>query len=300
MHDLIVDFRIKTPLRDDDSSPSVPLPEDMLIYGAVYGMEARLNLSFDYLARDMEKHGVRGVLQTEFEDGSGSRALNERTAQLLKRRPDLFYGGIATVDPREGSALADLKHAHEVLGLRGLIFQPAFLRMKPNEPELWPLYEYCAERHVPVTIHTGVNFTERAPFDYGRPVWIDHVACDFPELTLVANHGGFPWVMESIACAWRHTNVYLEFGAIAPKYLAHPYAGYQPLPHWMRTQIRDKVILGTDWPMLEYERLVQELPLLELGPEAERAYASENALRIIASVWPDHQVETPALSDAGS
>jgi predicted TIM-barrel fold metal-dependent hydrolase len=294
--DLLIDFRIKTPLRDDDASPPVPLPDDMDIYAEVYGMQAKLNLTFAHLVGGMEKYGIRGVLQTEFEDGAGCRALNERTAELLARRPDLFYGGIATVDPRESTALAELEYAHDVLGLRGLIFQPAFVRMKPSEPAFTPLYAYCAERDVPVTIHTGVNFTQRAPFDYGRPLWIDHVACDFPELTLVANHGGFPWVMESIACAWRHTNVYLEFGAIAPKYLAHPDSGYAPLPHWMRTQIRDKVLLGTDWPMLDHERLVRELPLLELGDVAEQAYVAGNALRIIDRVWPDHQVTTNSPS----
>lgn len=294
MSNLVIDFRIKTPLRDDSSSPEVPLPPDMAIYGAVYGMRDRLNVTFEQLTADMERYGIRGVLQTEFEDGAGCRQLNERTAALLERRPDLFFGGIATVDPREPDALDELMHAHDVLGLRGLIFQPAFIEMKPNDPALYPLYEYCAERGVPVTIHTGVNFTETSPFDYGRPLWIDYVACSFPALTLVANHGGFPWVMESVACAWRHTNVLLEFGAIAPKYLAHPAGGYGPLPHWMRTQLREKVILGTDWPMLYHGRLLDELPLLELGEEALHAYTVGNAMRIINRVWPDHRVIPPA------
>jgi predicted TIM-barrel fold metal-dependent hydrolase len=111
------------------------------------------------------------------------------------------------------------------------------------------------------------------------------VACDFPDLVIVCNHGGWPWITESLAVAWKHSNVYLEFGAIAPKYMADPRGGWQPLPHWMRTQLRSKVLLGTDWPMLRYDRLLDELPLLELSSDAERAYTCENAQRIIESVW---------------
>ena len=290
MSELLIDFRIKTPLRDDESSPEVPLPDGMKRYGELYGMKQLLNIPFDRLVADLERHHIRGILQTEFEDGANPRPLNERTAELLERRPDLFYGGLATADPREPDALDELIYAHDVLGLRGFIFQPAFLRMRPTDRALYPLYEFCQERQVPVTIHTGVNFSDSAPFDFGRPVWIDYVACDFPDLTLVANHGSFPWVMEAAALAWRHSNVYLEFGAIAPKYLAHDKGGYQPITHWMRTQLQDKILLGTDWPMLQYDRLVAELPMLQLGSATEKYHVS-NARTIIDRVWPKHTVD---------
>ena len=107
---------------------------------------------------------------------------------------------------------------------------------------------------IPVTIHTGINFTPHGPIDFGRPIWVDRVACDFPNLMIVCNHGGWPWVTESLAVAWKHNNVYLEFGAIAPKYLADPRGGWQPLPTGCGPG-HERVLLGTDWPMLRYERL---------------------------------------------
>lgn len=281
----LIDFRIKPPVRDTDADPEVELGAILARYDEVYGMRERFNTPFEALTTEMERHGVRGIMQAEFEESGNSRYWNERVAELIGRRPDLFIGGIAGVDPREPDALAELEWAHDELGLRGLVIQPGFLRLAPTDARCYPLFSYCQRRGVPVTLHTGINFTPNGPIELGRPLWVDRVACDFPDLVLVCNHGGWPWVTESLAVAWKHNNVYLEFGAIAPKYLADPRGGWQPLTHWMRTQVRDKVLLATDWPMLDYGRLTEELPLLELPEPALDAYTHGNAERLIQGTW---------------
>jgi uncharacterized protein len=281
----MIDFRIKPPQRDTASDPEVELPPGMERYDGLYGMRERFNTPFDELVAEMEQFGVRGIIQAEYESSGESRQWNDRVAELVGRRPDLFVGGIATVEPGQPDLIEELDRAHDELGLRGVVFQPGFLRVYPTDERCNAIYEYCARREVPVTLHTGVNFTLDGSIDYGRPVWVDRVACDYPDLVIVCNHGGWPWVNEAIAVAWKHRNVYLEFGAIAPKYMADPRGGWQPMPHWMRTQLRDQVLLGTDWPMLRYERLIEELPLLELGDEAEAAYTRDNAARVIEGSW---------------
>jgi predicted TIM-barrel fold metal-dependent hydrolase len=281
----LIDFRIKPPVRDTDADPTVELGPVLARYDEVYEMQERFNTPFDALVEEMEKFGVRGIMQAEFEESGRSRYWNERVAELTGRRPDLFLGGIAGVDPREPSALEELEWAHDDLGLRGLVIQPGFLSLAPTDPRCYPLFAYCEKRGTPVTIHTGINFTPNGPIDYGRPLWVDRVACDFPDLVLVCNHGGWPWVTEALAIAWKHRNVYLEFGAIAPKYLADPRSGWQPVTHWMRTQVRERVLLATDWPMLRYERLDDELPLLELPDAAYAAYTHGNAERVIKQAW---------------
>jgi len=153
------------------------------------------------------------------------------------------------------------------------------------DPRCFPLYAYCEREGHPVTVHTGINFSRSGPIEYGRPTWVDQVACAFPKLVLVCNHGGWPWVMETIAVLWKHENVYADFGAVAPKYLAHPSSGWSPVVHWMNTQLRHKVLLATDWPNLRYERLVEELPLLELCEESYHAYVRGNAQALIDRVW---------------
>lgn len=284
MVDGMIDFRIRPPARDDEGADAFELAPKMSRYDEIYEMGARSNLTFEQLVVEMETHGIQGVMQAEYESGE-SREWNLRVADLVGRRPDLFLGGIASVDPRDPGALEELEWAHDELGLRGMVIQPGFLEMYATDARCMPLYAFCRERGVPVTIHTGVNFSSTGSLDYGRPVHVDRVACSFPGLVLVCNHGGWPWVMESIAVAWKHPTVYLEFGAIAPKYMAHPSGGWQPMTHWMDRQLRSQVILGTDWPMLRYDRLLDELPLLGLSQESREAYLHLNAMRIVEQVW---------------
>src|SRR5690606_31702323 len=132
----------------------------------------------------MEEHGVRGVVQAEYEQDD-PRAVNDRVAAMLAAAPERLLAGVATADPRDPDALDELRRAHEELGLRGWIFQPGFLQVHATDPRCAPLYAYCEREGHPVTVHTGVNFSRRGSIEYGRPVYVDQVACQFPDLTIV-------------------------------------------------------------------------------------------------------------------
>jgi hypothetical protein len=288
----IVDFRVRAVANSAaDDEGRVTIEGETAPYLRVYGDGISVDATFPTLTREMADHNIVGVVQAEYEEGT-SRSANMAAAQMLVERPDLFVGGIATVDPRAPDALVELQWAHEELGLRGLVFQPGFLQIHPTDNRCFPLYEYLQDRGEPVTIHTGVNFSRTGPIEYGRPIYVDQVACAFPDLTLVCNHGGWPWVMETAAILWKHDNVYADFGAVAPKYMVGPKGGWEPIAHWMNSQIANKVLLGTDWPMLRYARLRAELPLLGLSPSSYEAYTRGNATRIIEQVWGDSLISS--------
>jgi predicted TIM-barrel fold metal-dependent hydrolase len=84
------------------------------------------------------------------------------------------------------------------------------------------------------------------------------------------------------AVAWKHRNVYLEFGAIAPGYM-RPGAGggWGDMVHMMDTVLREKILFGTDWPMLRYERALEEVDQLELRESSRDAYLFGNAERLL-------------------
>ena len=52
----------------------------------------------------------------------------------------------------------------------------------------------------------------------GRPMTLDRVAIDFPELTLIGIHLGYPWTEEMISVCYKHPNVYMAGDAYAPKH----------------------------------------------------------------------------------
>ena len=287
MGERIIDFRVKVPARGTEHDPGLEVPTEYLRYGEVYGDFAE---QFDYTVEswlaDASAHGVGpSIMQAELE-WADPQLLNDRVARLVTEHPDELACGFATVDPREGMrAVREVERSVRELGLRGIVFEPGFLGISPLDRRCYPVYAKCVELGVPVGLHTGINFSSHGPLEYERPVLIDRVAGDFPELVIICHHGGWPWPHEAAAVAWKHKNVYLEFGAIAPRYLAAGAGGgWGDIVHLMDTVLRDQVLFGTDWPMIRYERALEEVGRLELRPESRAAYLGGNAERLLEGI----------------
>ena len=276
-----IDFRI----RPADEATSVDLAgTDSEGYTRVYGQGFTGGRSLDHLVGELEQHAVAGVMQAEWEEDDPAK-VNTRVAEAIATHPDHLVAGIATTDPRLPNALEILKHAHDEQGLRGWNFQPGFLKVAANDPSVAPLLEYCQENGHPVTIHSGINFSETGPIKFGHPGALCEVACAYPDLTIVASHGGWPWVTEMLAVMWKHSNVYADFGAIAPKRMVGPRGGWEPIAHWMNTMVADQVLMATDWPMIRHERLLAELDYLELSDESRAKFTFLNAARLLDKHW---------------
>jgi predicted TIM-barrel fold metal-dependent hydrolase len=280
----LIDFRVKLPTRDSREEPQPPVPEQYLHYAEVYdGFLENLELTVEDWRAEAEAHGVGpSVMQAEVE-WVEPRELNDRLAAVVLANPDRIACGFGCVDPREPmAAVREVDRAVLELGLRGIVFEPGFLGISPIDRRCYPVYARCAQLGVPVGLHTGINFSSHGPLEYERPVLIDRIACDFPELTLVCQHGGWPWPHEAAAIAWKHRNVYLEFGAIAPRYMAPGGGGgWGDIARLMDTVLREQVLFGADWPMLRYERALEEIEALGLRPESRSAYLRSNAERLL-------------------
>jgi uncharacterized protein len=283
----IVDFRVKLPTRDSRDEPQPPVPEQYLHYAEVYdGFLENLDLTVEDWRGEAEAHGVGpSVMQAEVEWADPSE-LNDRLAAVVLANPDRIACGFGCVDPRDPmGAVREVDRAVLELGLRGIAFEPGFLGISPTDRRCYPVYARCAQLGVPVGLHTGINFSSHGPLEFERPVLVDRIACDFPELTLVCHHGGWPWPHEAAAVTWKHRNVYLEFGAIAPRYMA-PGAGggWGDIARLMDTVLREQILFGADWPMLRYERALAEIEALGLRAESRAAYLHGNAERLLEQV----------------
>jgi hypothetical protein len=85
---------------------------------------------------------------------------------------------------------------------------------------------------------------------------------------------GIPWTQEMIAMAWKHKNVFIGTDAHSPKY-------WPPeLLHYINSYGQDKVIFGTDFPILQFERTIAEIEALELRPHSLRKLLRDNVQRI--------------------
>ncbi len=198
-------------------------------------------------------------------------------AEAVRRYPDRF-SGLAGLDPTEGMAgVRALERAVREDGFIGAHFYPHWFELPPDHAKWYPFYAKCCELDIPVQLQVGQSlvYDPRYPRrSVGRPICLDAVACDFPELKIIGIHIGIPWTDEMIAMAWKHRNVFIAADAHSPKYWPQSFVRY------IDSYGQDKVMFGTDFPVLGFERTRAEVEALGLRPGPLRKFLRENALRV--------------------
>jgi predicted TIM-barrel fold metal-dependent hydrolase len=227
----------------------------------------------------MEENNVEKavIFGADIETTFGSKVPNEVIANIVDKYPEKFIG-FAGVDPHKGmDAVRELDRAFRELHLVGLNLAPWLHKLTANDKKFYPLYAKCVEYNIPVILHTSINFSPYTKMDFGNPMYLDEVAMDFPELKIVASHGGWPWVQVLIALAWRHDNIYIELSGVRPKYWTVQGSGWEPLLRYGTTLLKERIFCGTDWPLISYETYMQDLEDSPIQKEIKELWAYKNA-----------------------
>ena len=198
-------------------------------------------------------------------------------AQAVQQHPDRF-SGLAGLDPTEGMAgVRALERAVKDDGFVGAHFYPHWFELAPDHARWYPFYAKCVELDIPVQLQVGQSLVydlNRPLKSVGRPITLDTVACDFPELKLVGIHVGIPWTDEMIAMSWKHRNLYIGCDAHSPRYWP------QSFIHYLNSYGQDKVIFGTDYPVLDFERTRREIEALGLKEGVLQKLLRDNARQL--------------------
>lgn len=207
---------------------------------------------------------------------------NEYVAAMRDRNRGVIRQAWGAVDPFKGErAVEEARRAIRDFGMLGFHFHPIMGRFSVDDRRLYPLWEAINELKVPVMIDVGTTGMGAglpgglgAVLRHAHPAAIDRLAADFPDLSIVAAHPGWPWTEEMIAVAYKHPNVYIGSDAYAPKHWSSEFV------HFLNTFGQDKVLFGTDFPVIDPERALREIEDLGLHPEAKRKFLRDNALRL--------------------
>jgi predicted TIM-barrel fold metal-dependent hydrolase len=235
----------------------------------------------DYVAL-MDDAGIGISLLAATKEGSSDHRISfhtpvEMVVDAVDRHPTRFRG-LAGIDPTQGMrGVRDLETAVTGYGFVGAHLYPHWFELEPDHARYYPFYAKCAELGVPVQIQVGhcLRYSEDRPLrSVGFPRCLDRIACDFPELVLVGIHVGWPWTEEMISVAWKHPNVYVCGDARAPRYWPESFVRFAD--SWGRS----KVMFGTDFPVIEPKRAVDEVGALDLREESRQALLHENARRV--------------------
>jgi predicted TIM-barrel fold metal-dependent hydrolase len=241
--------------------------------------------SEEQVVEDFTTAGVEGILVAlDLETIVGTPPCsNDYVAAMQKRHPQRIIHSWAAVDPFKGeAAIKEAKHAIQDLGMLGFHFHPIMGHYAVNDQRLYPLFEVINELRVPVMIDVGTTGMGAgmpggmgARLRHAHPLAVDDLAADFPNLTILAAHPGWPWVDEMTAVAMHKGNVFWEVSGWAPKYF----------PGQLKTDIRgrlkDKIIFGSDYPSLPYARLLREWGELGYSDEIMEGVFHRNAERVL-------------------
>jgi len=200
-----------------------------------------------------------------------------RVYEICQEHPARF-SGLAGIDPFRGMAgLKDLEEAVNDMGFVGAHLYPHWCELPPDHAKYYPYYAKCCELDIPIMMQVGHNLVysrkRRLP-SVGKPIYLDQVAIDFPELKLIGIHIGIPWTEEMISMCWKHENVFTAGDAYAPKYWPEAFV------HYANSYGRNKVMFGTDWPVIDPIRAVKEVEDLGFREEAKKLIMRDNALKV--------------------
>ena len=198
-------------------------------------------------------------------------------ADACAKYPERFYG-LAGIDPFEGmNGVRAFEDAIKNMGFVGAHLYPHWYELAPDEAKYYPFYAKCCELNVPIQMQVGQSMVYSQEYrtkSVGQPIALDAVACDFPELKLIGIHVGIPWHDEMISMAWKHDNIFIGCDAHRPKYWPKSFI------HYLNSYGQDKIIFGTDFPVLEFKKTIDDIDALGLKSEVRKKLLRDNVIKV--------------------
>ncbi len=188
-----------------------------------------------------------------------------------------------SVDPRAGAAARDLAaRLIEDEGVRGFKFHPTVQGFDPSDEQYLPLWELLQNAGVPALFHTGqTGIGAGVPGGYGlrlglsNPMLLDPVAAAFPRLQIVMAHPSVPWQDEALSVATHKHNTWIDLSGWSPTYFP------AQLVRYANSVLRDRVLFGTDFPLLTPDRWLRDVEGTDLKPDVMPAILKHNAARLL-------------------
>src|SRR3954467_8299525 len=215
--------------------------------------------------------------------GTGqSHVSNEEVLEIAAANPDVLIPFVS-IDPHKGKlGIREARRLIEEHQVRGFKFHPNTQAFWPNDTAFYPLYEVIAEAGLIALFHSGTTGIGAGMpggggvrLKYSNPMAVDDVAADFPELDIILAHPSFPWQDEALAIAVHKPNVYIDLSGWSPKYFP------ENLVRYANTQLKTKVLFGSDYPLITPDRWLSDFEQLPIRDEVRPLILKEHAVRLL-------------------
>ena len=233
-----------------------------------------LSLLDDWLVESIIYHNQHSEIYSKKPNLS-----NVKLHELISNHSDRIYL-LAGADPREGKkALDHLSYCITELNFIGFSTIPFMNGLYADDEKYMPFYKLCESLDVPVWIHTSMNFSRGLSNDFGHPKHLEKIMINYPDLKVIAGHGGWPWIIELIALARKYPNLYIDTSTHRPSHFSRPGTRCDPLISYVNNLVLNLILFGSSWVMTgqTIDNLVKEVQELPLKLSVKRKWLYENA-----------------------
>ncbi len=235
----------------------------------------------DVAAHYRERNMAAVVFTVDAITQTGRAAVrNDEILEVARANADVLIP-FGSVDPHRPDAVDEVRRLIG-LGVRGFKFHPNIQAFFPNDEAFYPVYEAIQAARVPALFHTGHSGIGTGlpggggvRLKYSNPLHVDDVAVDFPDLPIVLAHPSFPWQDEAISVALHKRQVYIDLSGWSPKYFP------PQLVRYANTQLRDRVLFGSDYPMITPDRWLADFEQADFKDEVRPLILKDNAARLL-------------------
>ncbi len=236
----------------------------------------------DVAAYYRERNMLAVVFTVDWESRSGIPPIpNEEIAEAAAANADVLIP-FASVDPARPDAVERARALIADHDVKGFKFHPNLQEFFPNDRAAYPLYEAIAEAGLPALFHTGHSGIGTGlpggggfRLKYSNPMCLDDVAADIPELQIILAHPSFPWQDEAISVCLHKDNVWIDLSGWSPKYFP------PQLVQYANTQLRTKVLFGSDFPLITPDRWLADFEQAGFKDDVRPLVLKENAARLL-------------------
>ncbi len=260
------------------------LPADLVAAAAKYFKKNEIDPDLESVAAHYRERNMAAVVFTV--DASTSLGhtpiSSKRIAEQASDHADVLIP-FGSVDPLKGQAAVDEAiDLVENYGVRGFKLHPTVQGFDPSAESVRPLWAAIDKLNVPVVIHTGqTGIGAGTPGGRGlklglsNPILLDEIYAEFPTLQIVMAHPSAPWVDEQISVATHKANAWIDLSGWSPKYFP------QQIVRAANSYLQDKVLFGSDFPMITPDRWLSDFDALEIKEDVRPKILKENAIRLL-------------------
>lgn len=230
-----------------------------------------------------ERHMAAVVFTVDAETALGHSPIDSfDIAEGASRNNDVLipFGSVDPLQPTK--ALEKAQRLISEAGVCGFKFHPTVQNFDPRDQSLFPLYALIEDAGIPALFHTGqTGIGAGTPGGSGmrmslsNPMLLDEVAAQFPQLQIIMAHPSAPWQDEAIAVATHKSNTWIDLSGWSPKYFP------EALVRQANSLLQDKVLFGSDFPLLTPDRWMKDFENLSIKDEIRPKILKENALRLL-------------------